>query len=76
MLSGDSLRAAIEAAPLFAFQGTQYRATSLTYFRTLESSEGAWLNNNRMTPARLSRAMYLADGMDVALREATQGYQG
>lgn len=76
MLSGDALRAAIEAAPFVGLHGIQYRATALTYFRTLESPEGAWLADNRMTPAQLSRAMYLADGMDIALREATQGYQG
>lgn len=75
-LQGKALRAAIEVAPFIGSAAVQYRATAMTYFRTLESAEGAWLRNNRFTPAGLSWALYTADGMDIALREATQGFQG
>ena len=74
-LAGQALRAAIEAAPFIGNHTTQYRATALAYFRTLESTVGAWGADNRFTPARLSHAIYTADGMDIALREATQGFQ-
>ncbi|ABW35017.1 RES domain protein (plasmid) [Deinococcus geothermalis DSM 11300] len=75
MKRGDDLRAAIQAAPLLAQDTVTYRVTHLKYFETLTSSEGAYASDNRFTPKRLSYALYVADAPDLALREATQGYQ-
>ena len=74
MKRGDDLRAAIEAAPLFAQTTITYRVTNLKYFATLTSSDAAFKSDNRMTPAGLSKALYVADAPDMAMREATQGY--
>lgn len=74
MKRGDDLRAAIEAAPLFAQTTLTYRVTNLKYFATLTDSDAAFKNDNRLTPAGLSRALYVADAPDLAMKEATQGY--
>ena len=75
MKRGDDLQAAIAAASLLAQDTITYRVTNLNYFETLTSSEGAYASDNRFTPKRLSQALYVADAPDLALREATQGYQ-
>ena len=74
MRRGDDLRAAIEAAPLFAQSNVTYRVTNLKYFATLTSTEGSLLANNRFTERGLCDALYVADAPDLAMKEATQGY--
>ncbi len=75
MKRGDDLRAAIEAAPLFAQTTITYRVTNLVYFETLTSTKGARISNNRFTEEGMCDALYVADAPDLALLEATQGYQ-
>jgi len=72
---GDDLRAAIAAASLLPFSGVTYRVTNLRYFETLTGTDGGYKADNRFTRANLSKALYVADAPDLALREATQGFQ-
>jgi len=65
----------VKAAPTFApYELVTYRFTNLEYFETLDSTIGAYSQHNRYTPAGMSHALYVADGPDTALVEATQGY--
>jgi len=75
MLSGSALREALSTVPLHTFEGTLYRAVELRHLPTLLSSIGSLLSDNRYTPKGLSHALYLADGPDQAMLEATRSYQ-
>lgn len=75
MKSGKKLQAAIRAASFLAVNTIAYRVSNLAYFETLTGTEGALKADNRFTRARLCNALYTADAPDLALREATQGYQ-
>lgn len=75
MKRGNNLKAAIEAASLLPFSGVTYRVTNLRYFETLTGTDGGFRADNRFTRAGLTNALYVADAPDLALREATQGFQ-
>jgi len=53
---------------------TLYRATRLEFLRTLSGTEGAWGVANRYSLAKMSHAMYLADGPDQAMLESTRQF--
>lgn len=75
MLAGKALTEALEHIPLSTFSGTLYRAVELRHLPTLLSSIGSVLSDNRYTPKGLTHALYLADGPDQAMLEATRAYQ-
>ena len=75
MKRGKALKAAIGAASLLPFSGVTYRVTNLQYFETLTGTDGGYRADNRFTRAGLSKALYVADAPDLALREATQSFQ-
>lgn len=75
MLPLDLLKAALGALELETVRGTFYRATRMRYLPTLTSTEGGKKSDNRYSAKGLSEVLYVADGPDIAMLEATRQFQ-
>ena len=75
MRSLEELRQVLTSYTQDTLRGTFYRATQLAYFKTLTGTDGGWRAPNRYSRPELSHALYLADGPDIAMSEATRNFQ-
>jgi len=72
MLPPDQLAGVLESLNASTFRDRLYRASQLVHLKTLTSTQGAWAGHNRYTRPGLSQALYVADGPDQAMLEATR----
>jgi len=75
MLPTTQLTAALQGCQPQTLRATLYRAVQLSYLPTLTSTIGGKERANRYSPPELSDALYLADGPDQAMLEATRQFR-
>lgn len=75
MLPLSELAQVIAGLRLRAYEGPTYRAVQLRHLPTLTSTIGGLRAYNRYTVPQLSEALYVADGPDQAMLEATRQFQ-
>lgn len=75
MLPAAQLAAVLPTLETHTLRSTYYRATAFRHLNTLSSTQGGFHSDNRYTPKRLSQAIYLAEGPDLAMLEASRQYQ-
>lgn len=75
MLPADQLPPGLAACRRDTFHGTLYRAVNLEFFASLTSGVGAYKGPSRFLPPKVTEALHLSSGPDLAITEATQQYR-